>query len=137
MELKMPSLVERGQVRILYVVCVEMFSPTDFWHLGSGVRLAKSLSIRYFIDINSLQNSIVDIDIFNNAIINCDIDINIFRNAHFNINIFQIAFINFNIFTILLSNLIWYQYFQKKHYFVSINILKRSVNLFQKVTQCW
>ena len=52
-----------------------------------GVRYAKSYSIRYFIDIDILQNSLIniDIDIFKNGHIDIDIDI------------FQIVLINIDI----------------------------------------
>ena len=40
-----------------------------------GVRYAKSLSIRYSIAIDILQNFLIDIDIFKNVLINIDIDI--------------------------------------------------------------
>ena len=67
----------------------------------SPVRYAKFLSIRYFIDIDILQNCPIDIDIdifqnhhididiFQNHLINIDIDINIFKNNHINIDIYQ------------------------------------------------
>ena len=38
-----------------------------------GVWYAKSLLIRYFIDINILQNSLIDIDIFKNVLIDINI----------------------------------------------------------------
>ena len=46
----------------------------------SPVRYAKFESIRYFIDIDILQNCLIDIDIdiFQNHLINIDIDIDIF-----------------------------------------------------------
>ena len=58
-----------------------------FLAVPRGVRYAKSLSIRYFIDINILQNSLIDIDIFKNVFIDIDIfkiglidiEINIFK----------------------------------------------------------
>ena len=44
----------------------------------SPVRYAKFESIRYFIDIDILQNCRIDIDIFQNHHINIDINIDIF-----------------------------------------------------------
>ena len=44
----------------------------------SPVRYAKFESIRYFIDIDILQNCLIDIDIFQNHHIDIDIDIDIF-----------------------------------------------------------
>ena len=50
------------------------------WHTASPVRYAKFESIRYFIDIDILQNCLIDIDIdiFQNHHIDIDIDIDIF-----------------------------------------------------------
>ena len=45
---------------------------------NSPVRYAKFESIRYFIDIDILQNCLIDIDIFQNHHIDIDIDIDIF-----------------------------------------------------------
>ena len=45
---------------------------------SSPVRYAKFESIRYFIDIDILQNHHIDINIFQNHLINIDIDIDIF-----------------------------------------------------------
>ena len=67
---------------------------------GSPVRYAKFESIRYFIDINILQNSlidiVIDIDIFKK--VHIDIDIDIFKNDHvdidIDIDIFQIVLID-------------------------------------------
>ena len=42
-------------------------------NLSRGVRYAKSKLIRYFIDIDILQNSLIDIDIFKNGYIDIDI----------------------------------------------------------------
>ena len=55
----------------------------------SGVRYAKSLSIRYFIDIDIVQNSRIEIDIFRTGHINIDIDIDIFQIVLINIDIFK------------------------------------------------
>ena len=48
---------------------------------GSPVRYTKFESIRYFIDIDILQNCLIDIDIFQNHHIDIDIDIDIFEIA--------------------------------------------------------
>ena len=71
---------------------------------------AKSLAIRYFIDIDILQNSFINIDndinIFKKVHIDIDINIDIFKNDHVNIDIFQIVLIaidtDFDIFKISL-----------------------------------
>ena len=59
--------------------------------LASPVRYAKFESIRYFIDIDILQNCLIDIDIdidiFQNHHIDIDIDIDIFQNHHIDIDI--------------------------------------------------
>ena len=98
-----------------------------------GVRYAKSLSIRYFIDINILQNSLIniDIDIFKNGHIDIDIDIDIFQIVLIDIDI------DIDIFQISLSIFLSISIFSKfsYRYFFDINILKMSVNIspiFQK-----
>merc|ERR1711978_180459 len=57
----------------------------------SPVRYAKFESIRYFIDIDILQNCLIDIDIdidiFQNHHIDIDIDIDIFQNCPIDIDI--------------------------------------------------
>ena len=89
----------------------------------SPVRDAKFQSIRYFIDIDILQNSLIDIniDIFKKV----HIDIDIFKNDHvdidININIFQIVLID--IFIIALSILLSISIYQK----MLINILPISI----------
>ena len=54
---------------------------------GSPVRYAKFESIRYFIDIDILQNCLIDIDIdidiFQNHHIDIDIDIDIFQKCRY------------------------------------------------------
>ena len=55
--------------------------PGDWSSADSPVRYAKFESIRYFIDIDILQNCLIDIDI----------DIDIFQNHHIDIDIFGIA----------------------------------------------
>ena len=57
------------------------------WDNVSPVRYAKFESIRYFIDIDILQNCLIDIDIFQNHHIDIDIDIDIFQNHLINIDI--------------------------------------------------
>ena len=102
----------------------------------SPVRYAKFQSIRYFIDIDILQNSLIDIDI----------DIDIFKNDHvdidIDIDIFQIVLIDIDtdidIFKISLSISIPISIFSKNayRYFVDINILTKIVNIlsiFQKM----
>ena len=109
-----------------------------------GVRYAKSFSMRYFIDIDILQNSLIDIDIdiFENVLIDIDInifrtghididiDIDIFKNGHIDIDIdidiFQIVpidiDIDIDIFQIFLSIYFRYRYSQNKcRYFIDIS----------------
>ena len=102
----------------------------------SPVRYAKFESIRYFIDIDILQNRLSDIDI----------DIDIFKNDHvdidIDIDIFQIVLIDIDtdidIFKILLSIFLSISIFSKNsyRYFVDIDILTISVDIlsiFQKM----
>ena len=101
----------------------------------SPVRYAKFQSIRYFIDIDIFQNSLIDIDI----------DINIFKNGHIDIDIdidiFQIVLIDIDIdidiFQISLSIFLSISIFSKfsYRYFFDIDILKISIDIssiFQK-----
>ena len=110
-----------------------------------GVRYAKSLSIRYFIDIDILQNSLIDIDIFKNVFSDNDIDIDIFKTGHIDIDIdidiFRIVLIDIDIdtdiFQISLSIFLSIPIFSKfsYRYFFDIDILKISVDIssiFQK-----
>merc|ERR1711989_54225 len=55
----------------------------------SPVRYAKFQSIRYFIDIDILQNSLIDIDIFKKVHIDIDIDIDILTKNVDILSIFQ------------------------------------------------
>merc|ERR1711954_44830 len=104
--------------------------------VSSPVRYAKFQSIRYFIDIDNLQNSLIDIDI----------DIDIFKNDHvdidIDIDIFQIVLIDIDtdidIFKISLSISIPISIFSKiaYRYFVDIDILTKIVDIlsiFQKM----
>ena len=109
-----------------------------YWPSCRGVRYAKSLSIRYFIDIDILQNSLIDIDIFENVLI----DIDIFRTGHIDIDIdidiFQIALIDIDIsksFLSIFSSISICSNFSYQ-YFADIDILKKSVDIpsiFQKM----
>ena len=91
----------------------------------SPVRYAKSESIRYFIDIDILQNLLIDIDI------------DIFKNDHvdIDIDIFQIVLIDIDtdidIFKISLSIFLSISIFSKNsyRYFVDIDILTISVDI--------
>merc|ERR1711989_96509 len=108
----------------------------------SPVRYAKFQLIRYFIDIDILQNSLIDIDIFKKVHIDIDSDIDIFKNDHvdldIDINIFQIVLIDIDIFKISLSISIPISIFSKNayRYFVDIDILTKIVDIlsiFQKM----
>ena len=91
-------------------------------HGGSPVRYAKFQSIKYFIDIDIFQNSLINIDIdiniFKIVHINIDFDIDIFKNDHvdidINIDIFQIVLID--IFKISLSIFLSISIFSKNAY---------------------
>ena len=96
----------------------------------SPVRYGKFESIRYFIDIDILQNCLIDIDI------------DIFKNDHVDIDIFQIVLIDIDtdidIFKISLSIFLSISIFSKNsyRYFVDIDILTISVDIlsiFQKM----
>ena len=101
------------------------------WLEGSPVRYAKFESIRYFIDIDILQNCLIDIDIdiFQNHHI--DIDIDIFQNHLINIDI------DIDIFGIALSISIFlelpYQYRYRYRYFQLLHIdIDIDIDIFQK-----
>ena len=79
---------------------------TELAPTGSPVRYAKFESIRYFIDIDSLQNCLIDIDI----------DIDIFQNHHIDIDI------NIDIFGIALSISISISIFSNMTISISISI---------------
>ena len=89
------------------------------WLGGSPVRYAKFESIRYFIDIDILQNCLIDIDI----------DIDIFQNHHIDIDI------DIDIFGIALSISISisifstspYRYRYRYRYFSKVSIYRQSI----------
>ena len=83
--------------------------------LDSPVRYAKFESIRYFIDIDILQNCLIDIDI----------DIDIFQNHHIDIDI------DIDIFGIALSISISISIFSKMtiSILISISIFFKSVDI--------
>ena len=74
----------------------------------SAVQYAKLKSIRYFIDINILQNHLINIDIFKK------VHIDIFKNDHadIDIDIFQIVLIDISI-SISIFSKFPYQYFYR------------------------
>ena len=79
------------------------------WGRGSPVRYAKFELIRYFIDIDILQNHHIDIDI----------DIDIFQNHLINIDIFGIALsISISIFSKMTISIL-----------ISISIFFKSVDI--------
>merc|ERR1711963_828249 len=83
--------------------------------LSSPVRYAKFESIRYFIDIDILQNCLIDIDI----------DIDIFQNHHIDIDIdiFGIALsISISIFSTSP-----YRYRYQYRYFLKVSIYRQSI----------
>ena len=113
--------MENIQERYFIVFCLSSNSP---------VRYAKFQSIRYFIDIDIFQNSLIDIDNFKKVHIDIDFDIDIFKNDHVNINI--------DIFKTSLSIFLSISIFSKISYQYSfdIHILKRKVYIsliFQKM----
>merc|ERR1719158_998332 len=79
--------------------------------LGSPVRYGKFESIRYFIDIDILQNCLIDIDI----------DIDIFQNHHIDI------LIDIDIFGIALSISISISIFFKSVYISTIDMSYRYI----------
>ena len=97
--------------------------------MGSPVRYAKFESIRYFIDIDILQNCLIDIDI----------DIDIFQNHHIDIDIFGITLsisISISIFfrialSISISISIFstspYRYQYRYRYFSKVSIYRQSI----------
>merc|ERR1711989_149608 len=96
----------------------------------SPVRYAKFQSIRYCIDIDILQNSLIDIDIFKK--VNIDIDIDIFQIVLIDIDT------DIDIFKTSLSISIPISIFSKNayRYLVNIDILTKIVDIlsiFQKM----
>ena len=103
------------------------------WPEFSPVRYAKFESIRYFIDIDILQNCLIDIDIdidiFQNHHIDIDIDIDIFQNHLIDIDI------DIDIFGITLSISISisifstspYRYRYRYRYFSKVSIHRQSI----------
>ena len=81
----------------------------------SPVRYAKFESIRYFIDIDILQNCLIDIDI----------DIDIFQNHHIDIDIFGIA-LSISI-SISIFSTSPYRYRYRYRYFSKVSIYRQSI----------
>ena len=89
----------------------------------SPVRYAKFESIRYFIDIDILQNCLIDIDIFQNHHIDIDIDIDIFGIAlsiSISISIFFRIALSISIFS---TSPYRYRY----RYFSKVSIYRQSI----------
>ena len=111
------------------IVIVEKRASSSSLLFSSPVRYAKFESIRYFIDIDILQNCLIDIDI----------DIDIFQNHHIDIDIFGIALsisISISIFfrialSISISISIFstspYRYRYRYRYFSKVSIYRQSI----------
>ena len=100
---------------------------------ASPVRYAKFESIRYFIDIDILQNCLIDIDIdidiFQNHHIDIDIDIDIFGIAlsiSISISIFFRIAISISI-SISIFSTSPYRYRYRYRYFSKVSIYRQSI----------
>ena len=100
---------------------------------GSPVRYAKFESIRYFIDIDILQNCLIDIDIdidiFQNHHIDIDIDIDIFGIAlsiSISISIFFRIALSISI-SISIFSTSPYRYRYRYRYFSKVSIYRQSI----------
>ena len=95
----------------------------------SPVRYAKFESIRYFIDIDILQNCLIDIDIdiniFQNHHIDIDIDIDIFGIA-LSISIFFRIALSISI-SISIFSTSPYRYRYRYRYFSKVSIYRQSI----------
>ena len=105
-------------------ICSRQFSP---------VRYAKFESIRYFIDIDILQNCLIDIDIdidiFQNHHIDIDIDIDIFGIAlsiSISISIFFRIALSISI-SISIFSTSPYRYRYRYRYFSKVSIYRQSI----------
>ena len=104
-------------------VCLfpELFA--SIWSSISPVRYAKFESIRYFIDIDILQNCLIDIDILQNHHI--DIDIDIFGIA-LSISIFFRIALSISISRSIFSTSP-YRYRYRYRYFSKVSIYRQSI----------
>ena len=96
---------------------------------GSPVRYAKFESIRYFIDIDILQNCLIDIDIFQNHHIDIDIDIDIFGitlSISISISIFFRIALSISI-SISIFSTSPYRYRYRYRYFSKVSIYRQSI----------
>jgi len=94
---------------------------------GSPVRYAKFESIRYFIDIDILQNCLIDIDIFQNHHIDIDSDIDIFGIAlSISISIFFRIALSISI-SISIFSTSPYRYRYRYRYFSKVSIYRQSI----------
>ena len=97
--------------------------PISFLLTISPVRYAKFESIRYFIDIDILQNCLIDIDIFQNHHIDIDIDIfGITLSISISISIFFRIALSISIFSTSP-----YRYRYRYRYFSKVSIYRQSI----------
>ena len=103
------------------------------WCWDSPVRYAKFESIRYFIDIDILQNCLIDIDIdidiFQNHHIDIDIDIDIFGitlSISISISIFFRIALSISI-SISIFSTSPYRYRYRYRYFSKVSIYRQSI----------
>ena len=97
--------------------------------MTSPVRYTKFESIRYFIDIDILQNCLIDIDIFQNHHIDIDIDIDIFGIAlsiSISISIFFRIALSISI-SISIFSTSPYRYRYRYRYFSKVSIYRQSI----------
>ena len=95
----------------------------------SPVRYAKFELIRYFIDIDILQNCLIDIDIYQNHNIDIDIDIDIFGIAlsiSISISIFFRIALSISI-SISIFSTSPYRYRYRYLYFSKVSIYRQSI----------
>ena len=117
-----------------YIVCYRMdLRDAVYTRTDSPVRYAKFESIRYFIDIDILQNCLIDIDIdidiFQNHHIDIDIDIDIFGIAlsiSISISIFFRIALSISI-SISIFSTSPYRYRYRYRYFSKVSIYRQSI----------
>ena len=127
------------KVRIFWTPCMfgqdrhNLWNTFSAWRAASPVRYAKFESIRYFIDIDILQNCLIDIDIdidiFQNHHIDIDIDIDIFGIAlsiSISISIFFRIALSISI-SISIFSTSPYRYRYRYRYFSKVSIYRQSI----------
>ena len=130
-----------SKIHNIYIECQRNLTPLSFRHRGdfclfwrfgsSPVRYAKFESIRYFIDIDILQNCLIDIDIdidiFQNHHIDIDIDIfGIALSITISISIFSKMTISISI-SISIFSTSPYRYRYRYRYFSKVSIYRQSI----------